>query len=264
MGGTVDSLHNKVVLNSTKLGKFGLFKNNDKTPPTVQVNVQGQEFSQENYSQNPDNEDSFSGGYVSRNGVLSIVLSDSNGIDAFTKSITIDIDGNTISPDEYTLSLSLGHLTSVPIKYKLNNLASGDHVLNIDCTDVNGNYSDTERINLRVYEDFSIQNFANYPNPVRTRTEYQDNEGRTRFTYVLTEDADDVKIKIYSVSGRLVKTFHNLPARVGYHEYPRTLKGWDCRDDEGFFLANGVYFYKIIATKGSKKIEKTQKMAILK
>jgi len=29
-------------------------------------------------------------------------------------------------------------------------------------------------------------------------------------------------------------------------------------------LANGVYFYRIIARKGSKTIEKTQKMAILK
>ncbi|MDZ4122258.1 MAG: hypothetical protein U1C33_07535, partial [Candidatus Cloacimonadaceae bacterium] len=75
--------------------------------------------------------------------------------------------------------------------------------------------------------------------------------------------ADAVTIKIYTVSGRLVKTFSNLPTGVGYHEYPRTLYGWDCKDEQNFGLANGVYFYKVIARKGSKTIEKTQKMAIL-
>jgi hypothetical protein len=265
MGGVVDISQNKVILHSDKLGQFAVFANFDNTPPVIQVNVQGQEFSQQNYfpNSNPD-ADTFIGGYVSRNGILSIILSDANGIDAFTNPILIEIDGNIIPQSEYTVSLSLGKLTSVPVKYKLENLTYGEHTLIVQCTDVNGNSTISDRIRLRVYEDFSVQNFANYPNPVRSKTEYLENEGRTRFTYVLTEDADDVKIKIYTVSGRLVKTFTNLPRSVGYHEYPRTVNGWDCRDDVGFYLANGVYFYKIIATKGSKKIEKMQKMAILK
>ncbi|MCK4695009.1 MAG: hypothetical protein KAT74_04570, partial [Candidatus Cloacimonetes bacterium] len=77
-------------------------------------------------------------------------------------------------------------------------------------------------------------------------------------------DADRVYLKIYTVSGRLVKTFKNIPSSVGYHEYPRSVLGWDCRDKDGYFLANGVYFYRITAKKGNKKIEKTEKMAILK
>jgi len=81
---------------------------------------------------------------------------------------------------------------------------------------------------------------------------------------VLTDDADQVTIKIYTVAGRLVKTFDNLPTGVGYHEFPRTLYGWDCKDEAGFPLANGVYFYKVIARKGGKTLEKTMKMAILK
>ncbi|HQK57522.1 MAG TPA: FlgD immunoglobulin-like domain containing protein, partial [Candidatus Syntrophosphaera sp.] len=79
-----------------------------------------------------------------------------------------------------------------------------------------------------------------------------------------TDDADEVTIKVYTVAGRLVKTFKNLPTGVGYHEYPRTVYGWDCKDEFGYYLANGVYFYKVIAKKGNKKIEKTMKMAILK
>jgi hypothetical protein len=39
---------------------------------------------------------------------------------------------------------------------------------------------------------------------------------------------------------------------------------WDCKDEQDFLLANGTYFYRIVAKKGNKTIEKTQKMAILK
>ena len=261
IGGVVDTLHNTVSVHSNQLGIFSIFANNDELSPSIAINVQGQEFSQENFS---NNDDAFSGGYVSRNGMLSIVLSDANGIDAFTNSIIIEMDGNEIPNTEYTVALSLGNLTSIPVKYKMNNLSNGEHVMVIQCTDVNGNFKMLDRVRLNVYDEFEVRNFANYPNPVESQTIYEENEGKTRFTYVLTEDADDVKIKIYTVSGRLVKTFKNLPTSVGYHEYPRTVHGWDCRDDEGFYLANGIYFYKIIAKKGSKTVEKNQKMAILK
>jgi len=113
-------------------------------------------------------------------------------------------------------------------------------------------------------DDFDIIKIGNYPNPVKSLTINPINTGRTRFTYVLTDDADRVTIKIYTVSGRLVKTFADLPSSIGYHEYPPSNIGWDCRDEKGEYLANGVYFYKVIAKKGGKEIERIQKMAILK
>jgi hypothetical protein len=151
----------------------------------------------------------------------------------------------------------------VPLKYQLNNLDKGDHTLALSCTDVNGNYQELV-IRFVVSNQFDIIQIANYPNPVKSRTIDSHNEGRTRFTYTLTDSADEVTIKIYTVSGRLVRTFKNLETGVGYHEFPRKVLGWDCRDKDGFYLANGVYFYKIIAKKGNKTIEKTKKMAILK
>ena len=128
---------------------------------------------------------------------------------------------------------------------------------------MNGNYNFRD-IPFKVSDEFNIINIGNYPNPVVSLTSNPDNVGRTRFTYVLTDDADDVCLKVYTVSSRLVKTFKNIPSSIGYHEYPRTVLGWDCRDEKGFYLANGVYFYRITAKKGNKKIEKTMKMAILK
>ncbi|MBN1327727.1 MAG: hypothetical protein JW996_07240, partial [Candidatus Cloacimonetes bacterium] len=119
-------------------------------------------------------------------------------------------------------------------------------------------------ITFEVSTNFDLIRLSNYPNPVVSKTISSENEGRTRFIYILTDDADDVYMKIYTVSGRLVKTFRNLPTGVGYHEFPRTVLGWDCRDENGIYLANGIYFYRMTAKKDGRKIEKTQKMAILK
>ena len=121
----------------------------------------------------------------------------------------------------------------------------------LDCKDVNGNYN-TREIQFTVNETFDLKNVANYPNPIMGRAIDPKNDGRTRFTYVLTDDADEVTIKVYTVAGRLVKTFDNLPTGVGYHEYPRTVYGWDCKDDQGYYLANGTYFYRLTAKKATK------------
>ncbi len=148
------------------------------------------------------------------------------------------------------------------MKYQLD-LNTGDHNLKIVCTDLNGNIM-TREVQFIVNDKFAIRNIGNYPNPVLGQAQDPKNDGRTRFTYVLTDAADEVYIKVYTISGRLVKTFRDLPTGVGYHEYPRSLYAWDCKDEQGFPLANGTYFYRVVARRGNKKIEKTMKMAILR
>jgi len=231
------------------IGSYTVFQNNDSKAPTIDANVEGQEFTH--------------GGFISKDGVLSFTMSDANGIDIFSQTVAIYLDSQLVPSEDYSQSFSYGNLIHVPLKYQLNNLDKGDHTLALSCTDVNGNYQELV-IHFVVSNQFDIIQIANYPNPVKSRTIDSKNEGRTRFTYTLTDDADEVTIKVYTVSGRLVRTFENLETGVGYHEFPRKVLGWDCRDNDGFYLANGVYFYKIIAQKGNKKIEKTQKMAILK
>ena len=245
----VEPENDQIIFEAGRTGIYSVFRNEDEVIPSIDANAEGQEFSH--------------GGYISKNGIISIILNDANGIDIVNNDIYMELNGEMINEDKYTLSLSQGHLIHIPIKYQLENFSKGNYNLSINCTDVNGN-SNTREIPFEVRTDFGIENIANYPNPVKSGTIDPINEGRTRFTYVLTDDADDVKMKIYTVSGRLVKTFKNLPTSVGYHEYPRTVKGWDCRDKEGYYLANGVYFYRIIAKSGNKEIIKTKKMAILK
>ena len=239
-----------VTVDVQRAGIYAIFQNQDTTQPFVEANVEGQEFTY--------------GGYVAHNGIISMVLSDANGIDLFDNKVQLFLNGSSTPLDEsdYNMTVRKGNLTHIPIKYQLD-LSSGDHFLTVDCTDVNGNLISHE-IKFTVNEHFELLNVANYPNPVKSQTAKPVNEGRTRFTYVLTDDADQVEIKVYTVSGRLVKTFEDVSPTIGYHEHPRTLYGWDCRDDKGYPLANGVYFYKITAKKGGKTVSKTMKMAILK
>jgi hypothetical protein len=247
-GGIVNYEDSVVIAYLNQIGDFSLLFNNDTQAPSIDVNVEDQEFTKESY--------------VARDGIISFILADANGIDVVDKDVNLFLSGALIPKENYIITAEKGHLNQVPIKYQID-LEDGVYDITAECTDVNGNYAG-RTIEIKVNSNFDVLNLANYPNPIRSVTIDQKNENRTRFTYVLTDDADDVSMKIYTVAGRLVKEFKNLPASIGYHEYPRTLLGWDCRDDNNYFLANGVYFYRLTAKKGGKTIEKTQKMAILK
>ncbi|MEA1972735.1 MAG: C25 family cysteine peptidase [Candidatus Cloacimonadota bacterium] len=248
VGSEVVQQNHQVFTQINSVGIYGVFANYDNKPPSIEVNVENQEFT--------------NGGYVSDIGVFSFTFMDANGIDIFNEKISIFVNQEEIDDSKFSINTSLGHLINLPVKYQID-LEKGDYTMSVQATDVNNNF-DEINFDFIVNDEFDVKNFANYPNPVRSKSIDPVNENRTRFTYVLTDDADEVKIKVYTVSGRLIKTFENLPAAVGYHEFPRSVYGWDCRDDEGMFIANGIYFYKIIAKSGSKTVEKIQKMSILK
>jgi|GEM_PF-2122728 hypothetical protein len=72
----------------------------------------------------------------------------------------------------------------------------------------------------------------NRPNPFR---------GSTEISYQLSSDSP-VSLKIYNISGQLVKTLVNRPQMAG--RYATT---WNGRDEQGRCAANGVYFYRLTA-----------------
>ncbi|MBN2830520.1 MAG: hypothetical protein JXR56_09400 [Candidatus Cloacimonetes bacterium] len=247
-GGVVVPNDNYVTYDINRNGVYCMMRNEDRTAPSIEANVADQEFTR--------------GGYISSDGIISFSFYDSNGIDVVDSFPRIYLNGEMISSDFITSTINNDNIHSVPMNYQLN-LEVGNYSLKAECSDVNGNYQSLI-INFKVNDEFDILNLANYPNPVVAQAIEPVNDGRTRFTYILTAPADEITMKVYTVSGRLVKTFKDLPKGVGYHEYPRTVHAWDCRDNEGFYLANGVYFYKVIAKSNGKKIEKIQKMAILR
>ncbi len=76
--------------------------------------------------------------------------------------------------------------------------------------------------------------------------------------YSLGAPADQVSIKIYTSSGRLIRTLRDLRS-------PQTLADepvdWDGLDEDGDPVANGLYFYKLSVTGPQGRLERIEKMA---
>ena len=72
----------------------------------------------------------------------------------------------------------------------------------------------------------------NYPNPASLST---------TFSFSIPANIKNAELKIYNIKGQLVKTFipkSNEKGTTG------NLK-WDCKDENGMTLCNGIYFYKL-------------------
>jgi hypothetical protein len=77
-----------------------------------------------------------------------------------------------------------------------------------------------------------VESVLPYPNPMRADC---------RFTFVLSRQAD-VRVRVYSLAGRLVRDLGFRPVDFGYNEIE-----WDGRDGSGNLPANGVYLYALTA-----------------
>jgi hypothetical protein len=128
-------------------------------------------------------------------------------------------------------------------------LDEGNHRIDVIAKDASGNVQSFET-NFAVSDEFSINEVMNYPNPFVDFTD---------FTYILTQPADRVKIKIYTISGRLIRELEFAPTDVGFNQLR-----WDGLDDDRDLLSNGVYLYKIIARKGDEQKEVIEKLVIMR
>jgi hypothetical protein len=120
----------------------------------------------------------------------------------------------------------------------------GDYQLRINGKDAAGNASGTLDLVLRfrVITRSALSRLLNYPNPFSTNT---------CFVYTMTGDEPPAqfKILIMTVSGRVVREVSAAefgPMYTGTHKSDFC---WDGRDQFGDPLANGVYLYKVVATK---------------
>ena len=113
------------------------------------------------------------------------------------------------------------------------------------------NSADIERT-FQVEQDMKLLDVYNYPNPFA---------GVTYFTFKLTQIPDEMKLKIYTVAGRLIKEFNKSAAELNY-DFNEIY--WDGRDQDGDLVANGVYIYKVTMKKGDETQDATQKLAIVR
>ncbi len=88
--------------------------------------------------------------------------------------------------------------------------------------------------------EIRLENALAFPNP------FNDDRG-TQFSFnLVSATSADVTIRVFTVSGRLIYERTERALQPGYHQLP-----WNALDAEGAPIANGVYFYRLLARNGA-------------
>ncbi len=207
----------------------------DNDGPVINIEFEGQRFA--------------SGDPVPENPVLIVYLSDTSGINITGSTghqIQLDVDNRmayNLTPfyvsEKDTFSRGNARLT-------LNGLSRGKHAATLTAFD-NANNVSRQAFSFTVIktgtdidalDKISLKNVMNFPNPFSRVT---------HFTFISNHPASDIEIRIFTVSGRLIRKMEST-AVFGYNSIP-----WDGRDEDGNRLANGIYLYKVNAVSQSDR-----------
>jgi hypothetical protein len=161
----------------------------------------------------------------------------------------LDENGNTIM--EWTPANSQNK------KFKITYLGdfneNGTYTLSVQGSDKTGNLSgDLEyKVSFKIDHESKITQVLNYPNPFSSNT---------RFVFTLTgsEIPEIFRIKIFTVTGKLIKEIDESdigPINIGNNI---TTYAWDGKDEYGDQLANGVYLYTVESKVNGKSIPTMQ------
>ena len=177
---------------------------------------------------------------------LTAEIEDQHGINITGQlghGIVIRVDDGEVFEADATgnFSYNRGGFQAGTLELTLPSLPPGEHDISVKAWDNFNNSSlIVKRIEVVSTEKLKITEVMNYPNPVRERGQ------NTEFQYCLNSDVDRVIIKIFTESGRKIKTigvsWPDEGARMGCHQ-----TAWNLRDADGDPLSNGVYLYQVSA-----------------
>lgn len=189
---------------------------------------------------------------VSSQPEIKITLEDNNSLIPLTDINIFDVQLDTGRNQLYTVPLndpSVRFTPATPNEGQASllytpTLKSGTYKLIVQGKDMTGNPSGMapKTINFRVIEESTISKVLNYPNPFSTSTQFV-------FTLTGDEIPAQLLIRIYTVTGKVVKEISGPelgPLHIGVN---RTDYKWDGTDAFGEKLGNGVYLYKVFAYK---------------
>lgn len=220
----------------------------DTTGPEVQIFMNDESF--------------LDGGNTNSSPNLLVNLSDANGINTSITAVDHDIvailDGDQTNPivlnDFYETALD--DYTKGKVNYQLRDLEPGPHTIKIKAWDTYNNSSEAT-LNFVVVSDagLTLRNVLNYPNPFVNYTEFWFNHNKPN-------DALEVQVQIFTVSGKLVKTINQNITTTG--TLSRSIN-WNGLDDFGNKIGKGVYIYKLSvkSTTSNLSAVKYEKLVIL-
>ncbi|MDM7924531.1 MAG: C25 family cysteine peptidase [bacterium] len=214
-------------------GLFCFMPATDTEPPRVEIEMEDQFFSD--------------GGFVPARPRFSILIEDPSGVDSRPGAAEIVLDETRRTDYAWLPSDSGTGNLSRRIRFEPE-LSAGEHTLRVSASDLHGNTVRSAAVRFSVADRFDLAFLGNHPNPFRRETV---------FAYRLASRADRVTLKIYTVSGKLIRVFEDASmAAPDYHEIV-----WDGSDDWGDPVANGVYFFRMTGLQGSLRREITGKIA---
>ncbi|MEJ5350504.1 MAG: type IX secretion system sortase PorU [Melioribacteraceae bacterium] len=221
---------------------------NDGKGPEIQIFFDNESF-ENSYLVNPDF-------------TLIVKLKDQTGINTTGAGIGHKLEG-IINDDENNAidftNYFVGDLNSAGksgvIKYKFASFQPGDYKITIKAWDVFNNFSSEDAYFTVVSPDvgLSIRNVYNFPNPFSSSTTFT-------FQHNIASEIN-VKVKIYTVAGRLIK---EIEERNILDKFVRI--DWDGKDNDGNSIANGTYLYKILVESSDGKLKDSAlgKLAVIR
>ena len=223
-----------------RLGPVTLMYSDDTVPPDIQLTIGNQQHFVPGDATDPEP-------------LIGATLTDPSGLDYLTRPLLLELGSvsgeyEPIDPEMYQLTHNPGS-NQLVLTYPSPELEPREYELRLTASDVHGNI-DTKRITFQVHDNLQLLSFLNYPNPFSRKT---------TLTCELTAPADSIIVKIYTLSGRLIREF-SIPAAPGF-----LMVEWDGRDADGVEVANGVYYAKLqIKREGEKDITEILKMMKLR
>lgn len=193
----------------------------DTVPPVVTLFVDGKLVGDEF-------EDS---DFTSSSPEITALLEDAgSGVDVDEVRVTL----NDTAVEDFEIEHGGQGSNRVTMRYHPASLADGVYTLRVRAADCGcGPNAAGAAVTFVVESMLALRDVANFPNPCRDGT---------CFTFSLSQPADEVVIRIYSVTGALIRTVRCSPGARNCNEFE-----WDGTDRYGNPLASGVYFYRLTA-----------------
>ena len=135
-------------------------------------------------------------------------------------------------------------------------LSDGEHTLRVFGKNITGNLENQPGYEktFQVAGEMKLVSVYNFPNPFGSST---------KFILNMSQIPESIKLRIYTVSGRLIKEIDGIIQSTNKDNNSWVIP-WDGRDEDGDLIANGVYLYKVIVKKNGKSESLTQKLTIVK
>jgi hypothetical protein len=198
---------------------------------------------------------------VGPNPKLIVKLTDDTGLNTTGTGIGHKLEGilneQENNPIDFT-NYFVGDLDaggkSGQVNYNFSNLEFGEYSLLVKAWDVFNNFSSEVAYFSVVNDDqVVVRDVYNYPNPFTSSTSFTFNQNLT--------NAIDVKIKIYTIAGRMIKEIEKFNINEKF-----VTVDWDGRDHDGSMIANGTYLYKVIVktVDGERSTSVTGKLAVIR